>query len=419
MSRLLTVLAATTVLVGLVARMGGRRRRRRRREAGRTRHRRPVLPARRQRRLRRRALRPRPRATTRRPTGSTASPTIRRRRHPAPVPLQPRPDGLTSLGRPSTAAPRDVDPRRRRARRHARRDGLPRGLRVHRRGRPTAACPVTVARSRSAPPGSCTPTTARSSPGSPSRRPTWFPVNDHPTRQGDLRRSTSPCRTGSRPSPTASCAERRTADGWTTWRWDAREPMASYLATVGDRRVRRHAPGGPTPVYRSRRGRLRHHRRPAAADDRLVAGPRSRRDRRLPEPGGSGRTRSTPTAAIVDDARRLCFALETQTRPVYPAVLLRRAGQSDDLVVAHELAHQWFGDSVALAPLAGHLAQRGLRHLRRVAVGRGTRARRPSQELFDDATTTIAGRRPFWTITIGDPGADRTSSTTPSTTAGR
>ncbi len=45
------------------------------------------------------------------------------------------------------------------------------------------------------------------------------------------------------------------------------------------------------------------------------------------------------TGAIVDRAAKVGYALETQTRALYP-------GPPDDFLIAHELAHQWFGDSV-------------------------------------------------------------------------
>lgn len=49
---------------------------------------------------------------------------------------------------------------------------------------------------------------------------------------------------------------------------------------------------------------------------------------------------------VVSDSR-IGYALETQSRPVYSAGFFRRGENTE--VVAHELAHQWFGDSVALA----------------------------------------------------------------------
>jgi aminopeptidase N len=49
---------------------------------------------------------------------------------------------------------------------------------------------------------------------------------------------------------------------------------------------------------------------------------------------------------VVLDDDRVSYALETQSRPVYGNTFF--SGGPNATVVAHELAHQWFGDSVAL-----------------------------------------------------------------------
>ena len=62
------------------------------------------------------------------------------------------------------------------------------------------------------------------------------------------------------------------------------------------------------------------------------------------------------------------FALENQTRPTY-----RRWSPGATWLLVHELAHQWFGDDVAVRQLARHLAQRGVRDLPGAAVRRDPR----------------------------------------------
>ncbi|WP_243076912.1 M1 family metallopeptidase [Microbacterium sp. SS28] len=108
--------------------------------------------------------------------------------------------------------------------------------------------------------------------------------------------------------------------------------------------------------------------------------------------------------AIVDDYSGLGFALETQTRPVY-AKEFWSDGQNDGVVV-HELAHQWFGDSVAVDRWADIWLNEGfatyaewlwLEH-----DGIAT-----TQEAFDFYYNAIWPEDdPFWTVVIGDPGPD-------------
>jgi aminopeptidase N len=51
--------------------------------------------------------------------------------------------------------------------------------------------------------------------------------------------------------------------------------------------------------------------------------------------------------AIVEDKKTLSFAaLETQTRPIYDHRFIEADFAS--FVIAHELAHQWYGDSVSV-----------------------------------------------------------------------
>src|SRR6185312_3338976 len=45
--------------------------------------------------------------------------------------------------------------------------------------------------------------------------------------------------------------------------------------------------------------------------------------------------------AIVDDAPQVGYALETATRPVFDSA-------PDEATLAHEMAHQWYGDDVTL-----------------------------------------------------------------------
>ena len=116
--------------------------------------------------------------------------------------------------------------------------------------------------------------------------------------------------------------------------------MASYLTTVviGDYRVRTSTHAGKPMIV-------------AVPDSLPADGPAARSLERTGEIADFLATKFGPYpfdayGGIVLDDPRVTYALETQTRPTYGNSFFR--GGPNLTVVAHEVAHQWFGDSVAL-----------------------------------------------------------------------
>ena len=67
--------------------------------------------------------------------------------------------------------------------------------------------------------------------GEPHGAATWFPANDHPTDKASFTfHWTVP--EGLEAVANGVLEGQTTSDGWTTWTWDAVDPMATYLATV-------------------------------------------------------------------------------------------------------------------------------------------------------------------------------------------
>jgi hypothetical protein len=115
-----------------------------------------------------------------------------------------------------------------------------------------------------------------------------------------------------------------------------------------------------------------------------------------------GRYPFSSAGGIVDDSRAFTFALENQTRPIYSRVFFSDSISGDNVVV-HELAHQWYGDSLAVAAWQHIWLNEGFatyaEWLWSEHEGLGT-----AQENFDFFYNVFPPTSPFWNVVIGDPG---------------
>ncbi|MGW5669523.1 M1 family metallopeptidase [Micromonospora sp. NPDC003776] len=175
--------------------------------------------------------------------------------------------------------------------------------------------------------------------GQPESASTWYPVNDHPSDKAtyDIEITVPKEFT----AVSNGVPKGRTVRGdWATFAWSEGAPMASYLTTVviGKFRVTTGTHKG-RPVYSAVTTKVAD-----GAPDRSVAWTVEVADY-LESVFGPYPFDAYGGVVVADD--RIRYALETQSRPVYSAGFFRQGDNTG--VVAHELAHQWFGDSVSLA----------------------------------------------------------------------
>ncbi|MCW2700713.1 MAG: Peptidase rane alanine aminopeptidase [Blastococcus sp.] len=245
--------------------------------------------------------------------------------------------------------------------------------------------------------------------GEPDVAATWFPANDHPLDPASFDVSiTVP--SGLEAISNGVLLDQRRHGDWTTWNWQAREPMATYLLgmAIGQFDIRSHSAGGIRFWNALDPDLFRMSADPGDPYGPTVGAVATGSLARQPEivrwlAGLAGPYPFSAAGGIVDDFAGLEFALENQTRPIYPS-----SSFSDpldgDLVIVHELAHQWFGDDLRLA---------GWQHIW-LNEGFATYVEwlwqeregvRTVRETFDSFYATPA-RDAFWTVAPGDPGPD-------------
>ncbi|WP_328682515.1 M1 family metallopeptidase [Streptomyces sp. NBC_00322] len=167
--------------------------------------------------------------------------------------------------------------------------------------------------------------------GEPSGSMAWFPSNNHPSDKATYDITVTVPK-GLRAISNGELMNMDTTGGRTTYAWKSRQPMASYLATlaIGDYKTTPSRTSSGVPVL--------------TAVDPAVGQKYAQLIAQVPEIVEWGELNFGPypfssAGVIVVPKDDLGYALETQTKPVIPVNEL-----PDSLV--HEIAHQWFGNSV-------------------------------------------------------------------------
>jgi aminopeptidase N len=177
----------------------------------------------------------------------------------------------------------------------------------------------------------------------PSGAATWFPANDHPSDKATFTFRITVPEGQAAAGPGILISETTTATR-TTYVWASADPMATYLASIVT---------GDFAIVTSQE-----------ADGPVIRNvlPTERANQLLPALASTGEMLDVfeslfgpypfESYGVVAIPEPLSFALENQTLSLFDAEFLTLRRRTVENVLAHELAHQWFGNHVSPATWA-------------------------------------------------------------------
>nr|WP_284305936.1 M1 family metallopeptidase [Mobilicoccus caccae] len=232
--------------------------------------------------------------------------------------------------------------------------------------------------------------------GEPEIAAWWFPSNDHPR---DKATYSMDITVPKGLEAISNGTLRRTTYGkkTDTWSWRTTKPMTTYLAfmAIGDMKITKGVSAKGIPWLNAVTVEKNPTTRRAAAD---LA--------RTPEVTDWLATQFGPypfeaTGGVVP-AGKPGFALENQTRPVYPQEYWTKGPNIG--IVVHELAHQWFGNSVSVKNWKDIWLNEGFAswaEWRWEETHGGPSANAAFKEMYD---ARPASDTKFWNVILTDPG---------------